>query len=538
MKDARRQAENEIARLDQPSSSLTRQFNASFAPACRIPLEILSAIFEHMQSPTRSEDVIRPQWNPAVAQVCSFWRETAMKTPCLWNRIDTSDRGISMKLYDHFQFPVHIHWYFDDFLNDDIKSFREAEPDPQEFSRVFKHPARILSIAIFADRTEIIRALLAKMAGGPAPLLTSLELHVESDVIRGGHVPELKALRLPMLRALSLGDIAVPWGADFMQGPHLRRLELSNPASKWRSRSPVAAPALPTVLATLAGLPNLEVLKWTWYLPQLWSGPPLQAVPMPSLRTLALEGLMAGCVDLAHHLSPARPILAHLNCEGGDDDDAVAAALWDVAARYWVPNTSAPPNAEVFLGHKPFVLSLVGTAPGGNDQELCFEFMPDRWAIKHAVLRKLGLRLTRVQTPTHLQLQVQLKSDECQRFVGGLTGLSPGLSISGSRTLKYLVDSLMDEGSGDKEGAMLGCLSNLTISDYADRLEDGVKLEKAINVAIRHIERLCSALDKLRALGVATLRSLTFVNCPRLSGETVRELLSTYDENLQVTISN
>jgi hypothetical protein len=92
----------------------------------------------------------RQKWNPEVTQVCSFWRETALRTPCLWNRMDSKFKELSIRLHDRFQIPVHICWRDRDYRPGQIKSVTETDTYPHEFSQVFKHPARILSIDITA----------------------------------------------------------------------------------------------------------------------------------------------------------------------------------------------------------------------------------------------------------------------------------------------------------------------------------------------------------------------------------------------------
>jgi hypothetical protein len=291
---------------------------------------------------------IRPlSRNPAVTQVCDFWRATAMKTPCLWNQM-SSDDEVSLRFYHRFQFPVHVHWSDESRPSKrKTQSAMDFDADPRGFSQIFENPARILSIDIFAHQMETIRTCLARMDGGPAPLLTSLSLFTDLEPTTDRYVPELEALRLPASRALSLWDVSVPWRADFMRGPHLRFLRLTYNIHQWEPEPPEVRPALATALAMLAGLPNLEYLSWTWALPALAPGMLLHTVPIPHLRRLALEGLVDACVLLMQHLSPAQPITVDVQSDGSDYDDAVGAALWATAARYWVPNTAAPPDAEV-----------------------------------------------------------------------------------------------------------------------------------------------------------------------------------------------
>jgi hypothetical protein len=173
--------------------SLKLQFNARFTPACRIPPEILSLISEHLG--LMQMERIRPlSRNPAVTQVCDFWRATAMKTPCLWNQM-SSDDEVSLRFYHRFQFPVHVHWSDESRPSKrKTQSAMDFDADPRGFSQIFENPARILSIDIFAHQMETIRTCLARMDGDPAPLLTSLNLFTDPEPTTDRHVPELEAL--------------------------------------------------------------------------------------------------------------------------------------------------------------------------------------------------------------------------------------------------------------------------------------------------------------------------------------------------------
>jgi hypothetical protein len=528
------------ARPDQQSISSKRQFNANFTPACRIPPEILSAIFEYWHS---FGQLTR---NPTVIQVCNFWRETALNTSCLWNRIDSRAKEMSMDFYHRFRFPVHIRWYFEHFSSKDMESAIETGTDPHEFSQVFKHPARILSLDIAAERIETIRMLLARMDGGPAPLLTSLGLATKSKVTDDVHVSELEALRLPMLRTLSLKDVAVPWSAEFMRGPHLRFLELNYYTQE--SGLPVARHALSVVLATLAGLPNLETLSY-WPLPEPVTGAALQLVPMPRLRTLTLGDSVAACATLMRHMSPARPIAARLYFDRSDDDDGVATALWDAAARYWIPNASAPPDAEVSIWDSEIRVRLLGPAPGGDEQDLhLLKYMNDAGMVTHATLRELGPRLARVQTPACLELCVESGwLEERQRFVRDLCGLIPGIILRGIRTLECFLSVLEDGGDVNVGEATFGCLRDLTLNTCTDldgeseieeewESQDHAELEDSLRITNDRISRLIRGLERRRASGATALRSLTLVNFWGLDSMAVTALLKTHDENLQVTV--
>jgi hypothetical protein len=446
-----------------------------------------------------------------------------------------------MEFYHQFRFPVHIRWDFEDFFSNDIERVGEANTEPKGFLQVFKHPARILSIVILAEQAETIRTLITKMNRGPAPLLTSLTLSTRSEILGGDHVSALESLRLPALRALSLRKVAVPWRADWMRATHLRHLELRYSELEKESDSSQAQPSLSAVLVMLASLTNLEVLSWAWALPRLAPGSPLRVVPMPHLRELALEGPAKACVDIMQHLSPAQSILVDLDCVGGDDDDAVAADLWDAAARYWVPNTSAPPNVEVAVLGVGFRIRIAGRAAGGNDQKLCFKFRQDRNTVKHAVLRALGPHIPRVQTPARLVLdleQCEIERALLRSFVRSLSGLAPGLSIRGIIALKYFVDVFQQGGDRDEGGAVFDCPSDLSIEKSAQwRWSNSREKKKRLERTIAQLGRLCSALEKRQASGIMTPQLLTVACHSGLSDETVKQLLSTYDGHLQIRYS-
>jgi hypothetical protein len=536
---------------DQHSISSKRQFNAVFTPACRIPPEILSAIFEYQYSlhwPTRNPAVMQvcSFWrettlltrNPTVMQVCNFWRETALNTPCLWNRIDSDSKEISIDFYHRFRFPVHINWDHAFFPWKDIESAIKAGTDPYGFSQVFDDPARILSLDITAERVETISALLARMDGGPAPLLTSIKLTTRSMDAGYVHVPELEALRLPMLHTLSLTDVAVPWHTEFMRGPHLRFLELSYDTNSWKSGLPVAWYALSVTLTTLAGLPNLENLSYR-PLPEPAPGAALQLVLVPHLRTLKLGGSAAACAALMQHMSPARPMTVRLHVHGSDNDDSVAAALWDAVARYWIPNAPAPPNAQVSIQNREFSARLLGTAPGGNEQELdFFKYLERGRTVTHATLRELGPRLARVQTPACLELCVESgEFDECKRFVRGLCALIPRLTLRGTRALECFLSVL--EGGGDENAGevMFGCLRDLVLKTEDDwGPQDDAELGDSLKATNDRVSRLFRGLDRRRASGATALRSLTLINFQGLDNGAVRALLRIHDKSLQVTV--
>jgi hypothetical protein len=440
--------------------------------------------------------------------------------------VDTNNKKISMMLYNRFRFPVHINWDHFGFGAEYIEGAIKTDTDPEGFSRVFKHPVRILSVNIRSGRPEVIGVLLAKMNGDPAPLLISLQLNTISKTTGGSHVPELELLRLPALHALSLQGVAVPWGADFLRGPHLRRLELSYDELNWKSLSSVAEPVLPTMLATLAGLPNLEVLELSWYLPKLVTGSPLQVVHMSHLRKLTLSGSVVTCVAFMQHLYPARLVVLDVFCN--DHGDSIAAALWDVVSRYWIPNTAAPPTAEVIIWDETFSVELVGVTARGEDQELTLGFWQDEPLTGNfAALRDLGPRLARVQTPAQLVLNVRWREyDKLDVLVRGLSGHGPRLHLCGPLSMECFLDALEGEGDEDERETIFSSLSELTV-------EGCRKLEHS-----HEIDRLCRGLERRRAMGATELLLLTFVGCPRLHVENVRALLRTYDINLQVLIRN
>jgi hypothetical protein len=107
--------------------------------------------------------------------------------------------------------------------------------------------------------------------------------------------------------------------------------------------------------------------------------------------------------------------------------------------------------------------------------------------------------------------------------------------------MECFLNALEGERDRDEGGAMFDSLSDLTVEACADFLlvdEWELELRDFFEISNDRIGRLCRGLERRRALGATTLRSLTFVQCPGLHAEKLRALLRTYDESLQVTVIN
>jgi hypothetical protein len=234
--------------------------------------------------------------------------------------------------------------------------------------------------------------------------------------------------------------------------------------------------------------------------------------------------------------------MVNLSCIGDEDNAAVADALWDAAVRYWVPNHSAHLDAQISVQEDMVVVRASGSAPGGGDkQELCISVERRREPVVHEAMQELGPRLRRLQTPVHLILQLpwQYKQFELDSFVRGLSGHGPKLHLRNEGTLRCFLTALEGVGDGDEEEATFNCVTDLTIDMCTEVGNDyGLDMKTMLSITNHWIGRLCRALERRRASGAATLRSVTFIKCPDYHNETIRELLRTYDENLLVTIES
>ncbi|KAH0588519.1 hypothetical protein H2248_004352 [Termitomyces sp. 'cryptogamus'] len=141
--------------------------------ACRIPPEILGAIFAEMKDDNRYGMITR--WFKSVSHVCSYWREVALANPSLWADIQINSSPLVMEMVRRSKAAPLI-----------IKYCELDESDPADSYTVLNeilchHLSRVKSLDLRLHSTRTNRPIVCKLLaliGQPAPMLECL--YIES----------------------------------------------------------------------------------------------------------------------------------------------------------------------------------------------------------------------------------------------------------------------------------------------------------------------------------------------------------------------
>ncbi|TFY68277.1 hypothetical protein EVG20_g3614 [Dentipellis fragilis] len=239
----------------EPSKGL-QDLNAT-RPAVALPLEILVAIFLHLQLSIRGVEWrygIVPGW-VRVTHVCRRWREAAISAAALWTEIQSLGRNWTYIFMERAKnAPLCIS---QDCLY--MEETCEMLPTPLDIVNRLSQ-MRILELYGPYDVFLPVINQLHK----PAPRLESLAMMMESDNLQAGQIAEavpgcLLGGDCPSLRKLQLRDIFFQWN-DFCFS-NLHTLELGYiPPEPYQWDRDRRQPTPPALLAILADIPNLKSL--------------------------------------------------------------------------------------------------------------------------------------------------------------------------------------------------------------------------------------------------------------------------------------
>ncbi|KZT06055.1 uncharacterized protein LAESUDRAFT_750188 [Laetiporus sulphureus 93-53] len=286
--DAEEHIAREIAMHHREIQKLRKRLN-SHRTACRLPVEILTNIFEEVRLTTQTLDY-SPLQDPdpyewiVVTHVCSLWRDVALRSPALWRHIyvtETAMEWITEILSRSKDIPLVV-----------VARYVPDSAIPRQMVAVVLQKMFRIGILRISAPMDVLKNI-AQLIDGSAPVLQHIIITCNST----WHEPVsfgllLNPEQLPVLQRLELDDISFPWGTPL---PHTVR-ELT---------SRVRETTLGDMLRTLNTVPGLEVLS-------LSSNPfslsdnreDHTIVPLPRLRLLCFsEGDISHVASLVDHIS-------------------------------------------------------------------------------------------------------------------------------------------------------------------------------------------------------------------------------------------
>ncbi|EIN06146.1 hypothetical protein PUNSTDRAFT_127548 [Punctularia strigosozonata HHB-11173 SS5] len=314
-------------------------------PATNLPAELLVDIFTRLCSPLAGPPEPRPHnkaefksvmnWNPAVAQVCRYWRSVAMETPPLWNVLDLSKPKLALALSRRFTFQLYVTL---------VQGFEYVA---WETFLMILHEAgsRIVNLTIPGVRSESDAEAIVEVLHGHALSLSQLNVDALSDSPEDTSLVPLYALHAPILTNLFLSNAPVShWGSPIMRSSSLRKLAIHGAGTQTVNIS--------AVVETCRQLTSLVTVDWQ--LSSLHDDLDLNSsvrVRMPNLHGVVLTGPASACATFLRYVVPREDAMVMAKCMPTQDMQCArfCQPLWNALTKNrYVESAPGPLNLRLF----------------------------------------------------------------------------------------------------------------------------------------------------------------------------------------------
>ena len=328
--DLRKQIDDDLGQSPQ-ATSLFRRCNLLalrnvLAPISSLPAELLSDIFrfnvdddnfDH-DSPATGTNGIAPTLK-TVTHVCSYWRQVALGSPCLWievlNFVDEHPGWTLATLRRSGGLPFELHA---DFKHRWCSDFRNPTTN---VTLGLHFISRVHSLHLHATSPAFDR--LVKAMKGGAPVLESLSLLYDDDVGTVCQLPQsIFDGCTPVLRRLTLQNCKVAWTAPIFQW--LTHLHITYPSVGITVRPPMSG-----LYSVLQALPFLQKLG----LRNVVSAFDAEStVSLNHLMYLEITGIAKDVSSFIHLLLFRQTVVLRVHCVRSSPDD-IATTLDVIGSR-------------------------------------------------------------------------------------------------------------------------------------------------------------------------------------------------------------
>ncbi|KAG6879492.1 hypothetical protein C0992_002102 [Termitomyces sp. T32_za158] len=300
---------------------------------CRIPPEILGAIFSEVVQCTESEatssddiaNVGHIDWIQSVTHVCSHWREVALKIPNLWSNIPLNNRPWAEEMVRRSD-PVPLTIGYKGPMS--VTNNEHVHRSFKTLTEIIRfHLPRIKSLTLYSRSitdlfpsdhywTSSESISIFSLLNQPVPMMERLEVQLLSETENNKLPYELFTMS-SRLRHLTLKDCGVAWDLERIDFGNLRSLELSN----LRRETNPSMNQLLTILRQTSRLEslNLETRDQETGLGDSSLLPVIDPVPLRHLERITLIGGLSYCILLNHIAFSQNARSIHLRIENLPD---------------------------------------------------------------------------------------------------------------------------------------------------------------------------------------------------------------------------
>ncbi|KDQ51122.1 hypothetical protein JAAARDRAFT_199344 [Jaapia argillacea MUCL 33604] len=276
--------------------SIKRRYNASL-PAVRLPIEILTTIFEFAVNKPSTDHLVDNLGNEAfglcllpslrsqahLTHVCHRWREVALGYSRLWNTIATGPADYVSSAISRARGDLEVNL---------LSSPRLLALEVTTLALALRHTHQIRTLAISLDCNRV-GALSA--FSQPAPFLQTLVLLHSSYTRQPLLEPVLFSGITPSLRRLCLRNVYFSWTSSIFR--NLTTLRISTTSADYPGQ-------LSDTIAALQQMSSLEILSLRHALPRATQEIPSSTITtLASLRHLEVQDQVDRCVELLAHLT-------------------------------------------------------------------------------------------------------------------------------------------------------------------------------------------------------------------------------------------
>ena len=271
--------------------SLVRSMKNTFAPANRIPPEVLSLIPDYVEDKDKDKNLI------VLTHVCRSWREIFISRSLLWTWLDfTNVEKTQVYIERSKSTPLEIHL--------------EPPYGEEAFLLAIPHIRRLKTLSAYGDPDELLPVLVEHFSC-PLPLLDDLTIDFQG--YQPPPLPEnLFDGDFSSLCKLTLGAIiSLPWR------------DLSNLTMFKLYDVPEDNILLTQLLDFFESAPYLRHIQLHYSLPSFSNAPTKRVVSLPHLKDLSIKADQPHSILLNHLSIPAGASL-RLEFEFDDEDSPIS----------------------------------------------------------------------------------------------------------------------------------------------------------------------------------------------------------------------
>ncbi|GJE90934.1 hypothetical protein PsYK624_070810 [Phanerochaete sordida] len=510
-----------LAKLEEAHRGLREARNA-FVPVSRVPVEVLSTIFEYLLGPGLDTFLVPQTKNlRAVSQVCRHWRAVAVNCPLLWRWPQVV--------------AVHPEW-------------TRLMLSRSQKTTIYLH-AKVYASSASAHVLDACRLVLMQIH-------RLGEIHLSGDSFSIGTLLNFTSCAAPQLRSLNVSnegwkaDADMPTlGQSFLQGgaPALERLELHKCAVPWNAPLLLSCPKLqrlvvdglesnraphPRFLAILANMPHLRVLHMDNVLPVSQALPDgTNAMPLPELQELHLSGPTSDISALLARVTFPTSTALWLRCTCSDQPEELTQLTAQLGARLTAARSAFPTRA-LHISLDAVQITVHAGAALAEDEA--------HWDVpaRGALFVTLVAGTDTLHTPRAVETLLgafaladvrMLLLDDYEGFLGTPFVAALLRKIPRLRVVHARHDAAAPVVAALTDDALQPCTDGLLIEDLEALVFEEVDMHWAFNDAMPFVETLQEA-QLLRCLRSAPVDELRIKRCMNIGAGDVNTLCHLFTE--------